>query len=359
MSKDSILDYSTTASENQDISSISTLGTAKPNVIDDIVRAQMSHIAKGLVTRRVAKDTAYTAVKADHNQMIDFTETATLTTSSAATLTAGWMCFVYASGGAVTINPNGAETVNGEESIQISEGTLGILRVYDGNFLFSSFGGGAGLPTITVYDTVGTYTHTFATGTTKFQVEGCGGGGAGGASNTTSSFTATNYGHGGHSGWFYETDILDRDAIATASITVGAGGTGTPSSQVNGGDSSYDDGTNTFSWPGGFTPQSLTGIDAAVRIFRYAQTTAPVGVGNARYGAGGFGGQSITLSGSGEGGSTPYGQGGPATTTSNVAGSAGTGHGSGGSGSQKSSGSTGYNGGAGRLGIVIIREWTD
>lgn len=139
MSKDSILDYSTVPSENQDIGGISVLGTAKPSNLDDGYRMGMSHIAKGLVARRVAKDTAYTAVKADHNQVIDFTETATCTTSSAASLTDGWLCYLYASGGDVTINPNGSETVNGEEFIIIREGTFGALRVYDGNFLFNGF----------------------------------------------------------------------------------------------------------------------------------------------------------------------------------------------------------------------------
>jgi hypothetical protein len=139
MAKTDILDYSPTPAENQDINGVSILGTAKPSNLDDAQRAQMSHIAKGLVSRRSAKDTAYTAVKADHNQVLDFTETATLTTQAAVTLTDGWMCYVYASGGNVTINPNGAETVNGEEFIVVKEGGLGILRVYDGNFLFSGF----------------------------------------------------------------------------------------------------------------------------------------------------------------------------------------------------------------------------
>ncbi|MGJ7039140.1 hypothetical protein J2Y63_002395 [Shinella sp. BE166] len=141
MSKDSILDYSTTASENQDIGGTSILGTAKPSNLDDAMRTEMAHIAKGLVTRRAAKDTAYTAVKADHNQLIEFSEEATLTTSSAATLTDGWQCKVYAQGGAVTINPNGSETVNGEEFIALTVGSSGILSVNNGNFRFEYFGG--------------------------------------------------------------------------------------------------------------------------------------------------------------------------------------------------------------------------
>lgn len=365
MAKTDILDYSTTPAENQDINGVSILGTAKPSNLDDGMRAQMSHIAKGLVTRRSAKDTAYTAVKADHNQMIDFTETATLTTSSAATLTSGWLCYVYASGGAVTINPNGSETVNGEEFIIISEGTLGVLRVYDGNFLFSSFGGSGGLPKVTVYDTAGSHTHNFDSGTTKFQIEGCGGGGAGAGSLSASGSTGQNhYGAGGHSGWYFETDVLERGSITSATLVVGAGGTSTAASntKTNGGDTTYDDGTNQFTWNGGLTPVSLTVADIGPQIFQYNQPSTPASA-RARFGPGGFGSRGIQYSGTdvvagGRGGDTPYGQGGN-PVAANAAGNSGSGNGSGGSGSAKGGGtSTAYNGGAGRPGIIIIKEWS-
>ncbi len=361
MSKDSILDYSTTASENQDIGGISILGTAKPSNLDDGMRMEMQHIARGLVTRRIAKDTAYTAVKADHNQLIAFTETATCTTQSATTLTDGWVCYIYAEGGAVTINPNGSETVNGESTLLVTEGTLGLLRVYDGNFLFSSFSGSSGIPTTTIYATAGAFVHTFDSSTTMFQVEGCGGGAAGASSNTGTP-GEPNYGAGGHSGWYYETDVLDRGVIATANLVIGSAGTSTPGTPVNGGTTSYSDGVNTFSWPGGLTPPSLLASGSGVvRIFQYAQTTAPL-VSRARYGTAGFGSQGISFSGSGvilggKGGDTPYGQGGDPLTAGNSNGNPGRGNGSGGSGSVKNSGTPGFNGGAGAPGIIIVREW--
>lgn len=142
MSKDSILDYSTTPSENQDINGISILGAAKPSNLDNGMRAEMAHIAKDLVTRRSVKDTAYTAVKTDLNQLLEFSAEATLTTAAAATLTDGWQCKVYAQGGAVTINPNGSETVNGNEFLILQTGGSGILSVNNGNFRFEQFGGG-------------------------------------------------------------------------------------------------------------------------------------------------------------------------------------------------------------------------
>lgn len=143
MAKTSILDYSATPSENQDVNGISILGTAKPSNMDDGLRTVMSHSAKGLVSRRQAKSAPYTVTKDDHNQLIDFTTDATCTTQAAATLTDGWMCYIYASGGDVTINPNGSETVNGEETAVVKEGNLAILRVYDGNFMMSFFVGSA------------------------------------------------------------------------------------------------------------------------------------------------------------------------------------------------------------------------
>lgn len=145
MAKTSILDYSATPAENQDVNGISILGTARPSNMDDGLRAVMSHAAKGAVSRRVAKSAPYTVTKEDHNQVFDFTADATCTTQAAATLSDGWMCYIYASGGDVTINPNGSETVNGEETATVKEGNFAILRVYDGNFLLNFFlGSGAG-----------------------------------------------------------------------------------------------------------------------------------------------------------------------------------------------------------------------
>lgn len=143
MAKTSLLDYSATPAENQDVNGISILGTARPSNMDDGLRAVMSHAAKGAVSRRVAKSAPYTVTKDDHNQLFDFTTDATCTTQAAATLTDGWMCYIYASGGDVTINPNGSETVNGEETAVVKEGNLAILRVYDGNFMLSFFLGSA------------------------------------------------------------------------------------------------------------------------------------------------------------------------------------------------------------------------
>lgn len=222
-------------------------------------------------------------------------------------------------------------------------------------------------PKVTIYDTAGNHTHTFDTDTTHFSIEACGAGGAGAGTNNTSAGTGdTHYGHGGHSGWWYTTDPIIRGAIASASLTVGAGGTSTASAgtETNGGNTTYSDGTNSFTWNGGLTPSALSAGNVGSQMYQYNQPSTPA-VADALFGRGRFGTRGTIIwtgtdvVGSGYGGDTPYGRGGlPVTAGFN--GNTGTGNGSGGSGSAKSSGgTTTYLGGAGRPGIIIIREWTE
>ena len=133
------LDYSETNASNTEIGNIGILGTNPPRNLDNAQREQMVHLKKFFITSRDEKSGAYSAVKDDLNQRLDFTTDATLTTAAAATLTDGWRCEVFASGGNVTINPNGSETVNGEDFIILPEGRSGILSVRDGNFSFQYF----------------------------------------------------------------------------------------------------------------------------------------------------------------------------------------------------------------------------
>lgn len=95
----------------------------------------------GVYGRSLRVDTSgITVGPSDDNQVIDFTGTGTLITDPAGDLGDGWRCYVFASGGDVTINPNVDETVNGETTLLIPEGRSGILSVYDGNFRFEFYG---------------------------------------------------------------------------------------------------------------------------------------------------------------------------------------------------------------------------
>ncbi|NEJ01665.1 hypothetical protein [Rhizobium ruizarguesonis] len=69
-----------------------------------------------------AKSGDYTALASDDNAVHRFTAAATLTLSAAATLGANWHYCVIADGGDVTIDPNGAETIDGAATLVIKNG---------------------------------------------------------------------------------------------------------------------------------------------------------------------------------------------------------------------------------------------
>ncbi|MGZ2379129.1 hypothetical protein [Rhizobium brockwellii] len=69
-----------------------------------------------------AKSGDYTALASDDNAIHRFTAAATLTLTAAATLGANWHYAVIADGGDVTIDPNGAETIDGAATLVIKNG---------------------------------------------------------------------------------------------------------------------------------------------------------------------------------------------------------------------------------------------
>lgn len=69
----------------------------------------------------VTKSANYTAIATDNNALMRFTANATLSLTAAATLGSGWHVTVYADGGQVIIDPNGAETINGGAALTLSE----------------------------------------------------------------------------------------------------------------------------------------------------------------------------------------------------------------------------------------------
>jgi hypothetical protein len=70
-----------------------------------------------------AKSGDYTALASDDNAVHRFTATATLTLTPAATLGTNWHYVVIADGGDVTIDPNGAETINGAATLRVPDGS--------------------------------------------------------------------------------------------------------------------------------------------------------------------------------------------------------------------------------------------
>lgn len=79
-------------------------------------------LALGKATVYAAKAGDYTAVAADDNAVHRFTANANLTLTAAATLGANWQYVVIADGGTVTIDPNGAETIDGAATLTVPNG---------------------------------------------------------------------------------------------------------------------------------------------------------------------------------------------------------------------------------------------
>ncbi len=94
--------------------------------VSQLRQAIMALIAENVVVdtmKVVAKAAAYTALVADRSKLIDYTGAYTLAFTAAATLGDGWWCAVRNSGtGTVTLDPNGAELIDGLASVTLSPG---------------------------------------------------------------------------------------------------------------------------------------------------------------------------------------------------------------------------------------------
>ncbi|WEX07365.1 hypothetical protein [Chelativorans sp. AA-79] len=77
---------------------------------------------RGKVAKYSAKSGAYVAVLGDNATFFRFSAGATLTLDAASALGADWWCLVKADGGAVTVDPNGPETIDGSPTLLIAQG---------------------------------------------------------------------------------------------------------------------------------------------------------------------------------------------------------------------------------------------
>lgn len=116
-----ILEYSSTAASNTTINGIGIAGSNSVKNGDDALRQLMADTASA-ITKVVDKTGSYTALKTDFNQMIRATGTLTLNLTAAATLTAGWSLWVKGDGGAVTVDPNSSEQINGATTLSVADG---------------------------------------------------------------------------------------------------------------------------------------------------------------------------------------------------------------------------------------------
>lgn len=83
-----------------------------------------------------AKSGDYTALASDNNAVHRFTAAAIVTLTAAATLGANWHYMIIADGGDVTIDPNGAETIDGAATRIIPNGSS-VFIVCNGSAFFT------------------------------------------------------------------------------------------------------------------------------------------------------------------------------------------------------------------------------
>lgn len=136
MAKNAFTDWSTTAASNTDIGGIGIQGTDPPSNFDDALREGMAQLRAGVnpALTLSSKSAGYTALATDNNYVLRFTGAYTLSLTAAATLGANWHCIVMADGGAVTIDPNASETINGVATITIPDGTSTLVICDGTNF---------------------------------------------------------------------------------------------------------------------------------------------------------------------------------------------------------------------------------
>jgi hypothetical protein len=93
---------------------------------------------KNIAAPYTTKSGNYTAVADDLGVPLRFTATATLSLTAAATLGASWRIAVVADGGAVTIDPNASETINGLATLVVPNGSSAEI-ICDGSNFFTVF----------------------------------------------------------------------------------------------------------------------------------------------------------------------------------------------------------------------------
>jgi hypothetical protein len=81
----------------------------------------------GARTKYALKASGYTAVPSDDGAFFECSATLTLAFKPAALLGDQWVCLVMANGGAVTINPDASELINGAATLVIPDGSFAIV----------------------------------------------------------------------------------------------------------------------------------------------------------------------------------------------------------------------------------------
>ena len=184
---------------------------------------------------RTAKTSAYTLAGADKGALIDCTGTWTLGMTAAATLGAGWWCYVRNNGaGDITLDPNSAETIDGLANFVLYPGAVRLV-LCDGTALYSvPLVGGT-----KTFTTTGSY--VWAPGVQQWDADLIAGGAGGGGG----ARAATRYnGGGGGAGERLKTSIELAEVTVGASVTCTVGAKGIGGAAATGDNTSGATGTD-------------------------------------------------------------------------------------------------------------------
>lgn len=134
MAKTTFLSWSQTAGNNQDIDGIGILGSNAVANFDNAFRTLMAQLRRDIDGKIVYanKSANYTAVADDNNAVHRFTAAATVSLTAAATLGDSWHYTVFADGGAVIIDPNASELINGATTYTVQDGNIATI-ICDGS----------------------------------------------------------------------------------------------------------------------------------------------------------------------------------------------------------------------------------
>lgn len=290
------------------------LGTNGTNVT---ALATLGAMFGALLTRNAN----HTVVLGDRGKIIQCTGTIEIAFTTASTLGSAFSFIVVNAGsGTVTLNPAGSETINGDLTLDLSQGQSAVVYCDGSNFRTVGGSASSAGTNMQVFTSSGTF--TVPAGVTKVKVTVVGGGGAGG--------NQTNPGNtgGGGGGGYSEKVVTGLSSGSGVSVTVGGAG-----------------GTSSF---GAHCSATGGGNGGA---FGVAGTGGAGSGGN--FNVSGRDGQEGFSSFGGAGGSSILGNGAQYQPTANTNGKAGKLYGGGGSGCWRSSNGS-NTGGTGTAGIVIV-----
>jgi len=182
-----------------------------------------------------AKNANYTVIASDRGEIIQCTATLELALTAAATLGSSFSFVVNNTGsGTVTINPSGAELIDGQSTKSLSQGQSAVIYCDGTGFYSVGMSAAGGFSNMQVFTSSGTF--TVPAGVTKVKVTVVGGGGGGAGDGFNASPIA---GAGGGAGGHAIKIISGLTSGQTVTVTIGAGGAGGTQNASNGNTSSF------------------------------------------------------------------------------------------------------------------------